>query len=107
VTRSKGDTVIIVNEIPTMVIIPNIFSPNGDGINDVFSIKATGISNFDCQVYDRWGIFLHEWTGLDGGWDGKGKNGNNETDGTYFYIINYKDKYRKTINKQGFFELVR
>ncbi len=100
-------TVIIVNEIPTTIIIPNIFSPNGDGINDVFSIKATGISNFDCQVYDRWGILLHEWTGLDGGWDGKGKNGNSSPDGTYFYIINYKDIYSKTINKHGFFELIR
>lgn len=99
--------VIVVNEIPTMIIIPNIFSPNGDGINDVFSIKATGISNFDCKIYDRWGILLHEWTGIDGGWDGKGKNGNNETDGTYFYIINYNDIYNKAINKNGFFELVR
>ena len=112
VTDSKGcwDTAtvkITVNEIPTMIIIPNIFSPNGDGINDVFSIKATGISDFDCKIYDRWGILLHEWTGIDGGWDGKGKNGNNETDGTYFYIINYNDINNKTINKTGFFELVR
>jgi gliding motility-associated-like protein len=98
---------IIVNEVPTVIIIPNIFSPNGDGINDIFFITATGISNFDCKVYDRWGLLLHEWTGIDGGWDGKSKNGNNCTDGTYFYIINYDNNQGKSVNKDGFFELIR
>ena len=97
---------VIVNATPT-IIIPNIFSPNGDGINDIFFITATGISNFDCQVYDRWGLLLHEWTGLNDGWDGKGKNGNPSPDGTYFYIINYNDNQNKPVNKHGFFELIR
>jgi len=72
-----------------------------------FSVKATGINSFDCKIYDRWGLFLHEWEGVNGGWDGKGVNGNNATDGTYFYIINYNDNQGKAVNKNGFFELVR
>lgn len=99
--------VVIVKEIPTNIIIPNIFSPNGDGINDIFFVITTGISNFDCKIYDRWGLLLHEWTGIDGGWDGKGKNGNNSPDGTYFYIINYNDNQSKPVKKNGFFEMIR
>jgi gliding motility-associated-like protein len=98
---------ITVNEVPTIVIIPNIFSPNGDGVNDIFSIRATGISNFDCKIYDRWGLLLYEWTGINGGWNGKGVNGNNSPEGTYFYLIIYTNNQGKIINKDGFFELVR
>ncbi|MHB8259608.1 MAG: DUF7948 domain-containing protein [Bacteroidia bacterium] len=98
---------IIITEAPTLVIIPNIFSPNGDGVNDIFSITATGITNFNCAVYDRWGLLLYEWTGLGGGWNGKAKNGTNCTDGTYFYILNYDDNTAKTTTKHGFFELIR
>jgi gliding motility-associated-like protein len=98
---------ITVNELPAIIIIPNIFTPNGDNINDMFTITATGITNFDCKVYDRWGIFLHEWTGVDGGWDGKGKSGANCPDGTYFYLINYTDNTGKIIDKDGYLQLIR
>ena len=98
---------IIVQEVPTLVIIPNIFTPNGDNVNDIFTINATGISNFDCKVYDRWGLLLHEWTGVDGGWDGKSKNGNNCTDGTYFYIVTYNNNTGIYNKKDGFFQLIR
>ncbi|MHB8403114.1 MAG: T9SS type B sorting domain-containing protein [Bacteroidia bacterium] len=98
---------IIVNEIPIVLVIPNIFTPNGDNINDMFFITATGISNLDCKVYDRWGLLLHEWTGVGGGWDGKAKNGNNCTDGVYFYLISYDDNAGKLSKKDGFFELIR
>ena len=98
---------ITVNDVPTIVIIPNIFTPNGDNINDEFAITATGVTNFDCKVYDRWGILLHEWTGVDGGWDGKGKSGANCPDGTYFYLISYTDNKGKSTDKDGFFQLIR
>jgi gliding motility-associated-like protein len=98
---------ITVNDVPSIIVIPNIFSPNGDNINDVFVVNATGISNFDCKVYDRWGLLLHEWDGIDGGWDGKAKNGVNCTDGTYFYLITYLDSQNKSYIKNGFFQLIR
>ncbi|HEX7415048.1 MAG TPA: gliding motility-associated C-terminal domain-containing protein, partial [Bacteroidia bacterium] len=98
---------IKVNEIPTVLVIPNVFTPNGDNINDIFFITATGISNLDCKVYDRWGLLLHEWTGIGGGWDGKGKNGNYCTDGVYFYLITYDDNQGKLCKKDDYFELIR
>ncbi|HTA63581.1 MAG TPA: gliding motility-associated C-terminal domain-containing protein, partial [Bacteroidia bacterium] len=98
---------IVVTDVPIIVIIPNIFTPNGDNINDVFSVDVTGTNNFDCKIYDRWGLLLHEWSGANGGWDGKAKNGVNCTDGTYFYLITYVDNKNKSVVKNGFFQLIR
>ena len=47
---------IKITDVPSVIVIPNVFSPNGDNINDLFSVNATGINNFDCRVYDRWGL---------------------------------------------------
>jgi gliding motility-associated-like protein len=56
---------------------PNVFTPNGDGINDIF------LPNFQIKVYDRWGLLLYD--GFDG-WDGRYK-GKLMPAGTYFYIL--------------------
>jgi len=69
--------------------IPNVFSPNGDGINDVFSISAheeIEIQNLDISIFDRWGnlIFLsHE---KDFAWDGRFKN-EDLMPGVYVYVM--------------------
>ena len=99
---------IIVTDVPTVLVIPNVFSPNGDNINEVFTISGTGISTFNCKIYDRWGVFMYEWNDIKGGWDGKNEsNGKNVTDGTYYYILNYSDSKSKPFNKQGYLQLVR
>ncbi len=99
---------IVVSDVPSVVIIPNVFSPNGDNINDVFSITAAGITSFNCKVYDRWGLALYEWSNLNGGWDGKNaSNGIAVSDGTYYFLITYVDSKNKTVNKPGFLQLVK
>ncbi|MGZ3863989.1 MAG: T9SS type B sorting domain-containing protein [Bacteroidia bacterium] len=106
--KDTAITTIIVTDAPVVIIIPNVFTPNGDGINDVFSITGVGISNFNCRIYDRWGIFLYEWSDLKGGWDGKNvSNGKEVTDGTYYYIIKYLDDKLKAYTKQGYLQLIR
>ncbi|MBI2280177.1 MAG: gliding motility-associated C-terminal domain-containing protein [Bacteroidetes bacterium] len=70
---------------PNAVYIPNVFTPNNDEINDVFSIVGENISKIECQIFNRWGEKLYTWNTLDGFWDGKFKN-NTVSDGTYFYI---------------------
>jgi gliding motility-associated-like protein len=90
------------------VIAPNIFSPNGDGINEMFSVKAEGMSNLTCQIYDRWGLKISEWTGLNGGWDGTdSKNGKAVSDGTYYYIIQATDVLGKNHEYHGYLQLLK
>ena len=68
--------------------VPNVFTPNGDGRNDVFTFNAINMGEINLTIFDRWGLKMFE--GTDTGnikWDGKNKGGHTVTDGTYFYII--------------------
>ncbi len=92
VTDANGCTsiasmVIIVND-KYEILIPNVFSPNGDGSNDVFTVVSLGVKDIDCKIFDRWGTLIYEWTGVDGSWNGKRNgDGGDASEGTYFYII--------------------
>lgn len=101
------DTLMIkvYNEEPG-ITIPNVFTPNGDSVNDVFRISGYNIVKFNCTIFDRWGLQLFFWDDISKGWDGK-TNGKDVPDGNYFYIINAKDIMQKDVKKQGAFLLVR
>lgn len=68
--------------------VPNAFTPNGDGVNDVFKVKDgyQSIISFKAMVFDRWGKKLYEWTDLAGGWDGR-SGGHDVPDGAYYLNI--------------------
>ena len=92
--------------------VPNAFTPNGDGINDIFKVKEgyRSINEFKACVFDRWGKKLYEWTDLEGGWDGK-CGGHEVPDGAYYLNIQArgadgrKYKIKKAINiLRGFSE---
>ena len=53
--------------------IPNTFTPNGDGLNDVFTVVGTGVSQLEFYVYDRWGNQIYHTTDVNNGWDGTDK----------------------------------
>lgn len=69
--------------------VPNIFSPNDDGINDLF-LAATDctVSDFQMKVFSRWGRLVFESKRLEDGWDGK-VNGAQLPSDTYVYFIQY------------------
>jgi len=72
--------------------IPSGFSPNGDGINDVFEI--TGIDLFpdvSVEVFNRWGIVVYNSTNYDNSWDGRDNTGQLLPEDTYFYIVKIND----------------
>ena len=102
---SQSILITVKNEDATL-IVPNIFTPNNDSINDLFYVKATNIVDFNCVIFDRWGLQFYSWSDLKGGWDGKNA-GKDATDGTYFYIINATDLNGKDVKRQGSFLLIR
>ena len=92
--------------------VPNAFTPNGDGINDVFKVKDgyKSIVSFKAQVFSRWGKKLYEWNDPAGGWDGR-SGGHDMPDGGYYLHIEARGadgrKYqiKKVINLlRGFLE---
>lgn len=77
----------LIFERPNTIFIPNVFTPNNDGKNDVFIIKGENILDIDCKIFNRWGNEIYGWDTIDGGWDGS-YDGSLVADGTYFYIFN-------------------
>lgn len=69
------------------ITLPNIFTPNGDGINDIFKPIARGISTIKVNVYSRFGNLVYGWDTVNGFWDGYTSSGILCEPGTYFYVI--------------------
>jgi gliding motility-associated-like protein len=79
--------VIIVDE-DFNVYIPNTFTPNDDGVNDVFNIKGLGLKpdGYFMEVFDRWGTLVYSTKDINKGWDGTVK-GTKAADGVYIYNV--------------------
>jgi gliding motility-associated-like protein len=89
------------------VFIPSAFTPNGDGLNDVFRPTVAGMKQFlYFRVYNRWGQLLFNTSALDKGWDGT-YNGTKQESGTYVYSIEAIDFNNKSYLKKGTFVLIR
>lgn len=70
----------------SQLLVPNVFTPNGDGINDEFRVLYRSLAQFDCWVYNRWGKLVYHWSDPAKGWDGN-IGGRPAPTGAYFYII--------------------
>jgi gliding motility-associated-like protein len=101
----KSDTVNIHKKANLTYIVPNVFTPNNDGLNDVFKIKSDELTSFEGKLYNRWGKFIYTWTEPLKGWDGKIK-GNDAPDGVYFYVLNFKNECGEK-EVHGFVTLLR
>jgi gliding motility-associated-like protein len=89
---------------------PNIFTPNGDGVNDAWAPRIntpTGFSAYHCTILNRWGIKLFDTKNALQEWDGRDLTGTACTDGVYYYVISATTPDGKTSNLTGFFELWR
>lgn len=72
---------------PLAFIPVNVFTPNGDGVNDFFTFNgyAKAVSEFSCVIVNRWGVKVHEMNNIADSWDGTDMNGDKCNDGVYFY----------------------
>jgi len=104
-TTSKDSVLITIDECPP--ILPNVFTPNGDGVNDVFIINNLTPGS-TINIYNRWGTLVWNPSPLERGrgeafWDGRTPAGLPCVEGVYYYIVNLPDgKMYK-----GFLELLR
>jgi gliding motility-associated-like protein len=87
-----------------VVHFPNVFTPNGDGINDSFYADSSNVELVEFAVYDRWGMLIYT-SATQMPWNGK-HNGNECSDGTYYYVFRYKWNGAPDA-VAGFFTLIR
>jgi gliding motility-associated-like protein len=98
------DTILIQTDT---LIIPNIFTPNNDGINDFFNpTKNIGMLINQVSIYSRWGNIVYECSLPKNLWDGKIKS-ENATDGNYFWVIEYQNSKGEQNKIKGFITLIR
>lgn len=85
---SVSDDITLIEDCPSNLWVPNVFSPNGDNQNDIFNAVFENLESFSMKIFNRWGALIFETNSFDLGWDGE-KNGKKVSEGTYFYIIEY------------------
>jgi gliding motility-associated-like protein len=93
-------------EQPAVVAFPDAFTPNGDGLNDVFRPVAPYTKEILMEVYNRWGEILYRTTELNTGWDGN-YAGRPAQSGPYIYYIRLVDDAGAITEKKGTVTLLR
>jgi gliding motility-associated-like protein len=101
------DTVLILVNDATTIAVPNIFSPNGDNINDEFYILTTGMKTLTCDIFNRWGQKVYTLGTPTQKWDGKLDNGNEASEGTYYYVLEAQGYDGKSYSYKGPITLVK
>lgn len=71
---------------------PNVFTPNGDGVNDTWKPIYDGNRQYTYTITDRWGISMHTGTQESRGWNGQKPDGSEALNGVYFYIVKFEDR---------------
>ena len=110
VTNSIGCTDSVYTNIvgPIIFYVPNAFSPNNDGINDVFRAYGSGISEFEITIFNRWGDIVFNSTNIEDFWDGSDTGGSyyvhNEV---YSYILKIKGNNTDGIEQNGSISVLR
>lgn len=81
----------------------NIFTPDGDGINDNFTFRylSQAVAEFECTIVNRWGVVIHEMNSINDEWNGTDMNGDLVTDGVYFYTYSGTATNGTTFAGQG------
>jgi gliding motility-associated-like protein len=86
--------------------LPAAFTPDGDGLNDVFAVSGTGIQFFRLLIFDRWGHLVFETEDPAKGWDGT-IDGSRPVPGVYPYVFRYLGPGGRTADRYGSVTLIR
>lgn len=93
----------------TTFFIPNSFTPNGDGLNDVFSVSGSRIESVHLRIYNRWGQQVFESKEVERGWDGS-LQGNPCPQDIYYYLVEYSGYWDNVLvvkSEKGIIHLLR
>ncbi|MCW3463349.1 DUF7948 domain-containing protein [Chitinophaga nivalis] len=109
-TNKEGCTETACKPVSAIVVplfdVPSAFSPNNDGINDVFYVKCFGVTRFNLKVFNRWGQLVFESSDSRIGWDGR-FNGAVQAMDAYAYVVNMEFTDGTKANRSGSVTLLR
>lgn len=90
-----------------LVSIPNIFTPNGDDVNDLWYVSFEGAIDMHLEIFNRNGIKVYENNGTGVQWDGRTISGESVPTGTYFYVLEITDVLNNVSKMKGYITLLR
>lgn len=96
--------------LPPTLFVPSAFTPNGDGINEIFKVESRFVKSMTLRVYDRWGSIIFESQELENGWNGTiggGIGSQKAPPGTYAYKLEAVNERGEMIVKTGSVTLIR
>ncbi len=94
------------NPLGDNIFVPNIFSPNGDGVNDILYVYSNAIASLVFRVYNQWGQEVFESRNQSTGWDGT-MGGQKQPIGVYIYVLSANMQDGTIVNKKGSVTLIR
>lgn len=107
-SNSATQTIIVTEILPLDFDMPNVFTPNGDGVNDIFTINPKNAVALEMTITNRWGNIVFQSDNIEQGWNGRVNNSGAEcTEGTYFYFFKIRGQDNQEFEHHGFVHLVR
>ncbi|MNL18407.1 hypothetical protein D3C87_1395500 [compost metagenome] len=94
------------NPLGNQIFVPNTFTPNNDGKNDILFVYGNTIAKMRLRVYNQWGQFLYESLSIQNGWDGTHK-GDMQPNGVYVYYLEAEFSDGTKATKKGTITLLR
>ena len=105
--QKSRDSIEIAVEGNSLIKVPNVFTPNGDGVHDAFVIETEDIKSLRCSIMDRTGKIVFQWDNIYGHWDGRDMSGREMQPGTYFYVVEAVDTDDTLYRRKGTVSLYR
>ena len=98
---------VYIKELDTLYL-PNAFTPDGDGLNDVFipTVSDKNISSYQFRVYNRWGVLVFESNSIKQGWDGN-YSGTSCESGIYTWYIQVEKNFGESWYNKGVVKIIR
>lgn len=90
----------------SFIAMPDLFTPNGDGINDQLQVITKNIVSLECSIKKKFENVVYSWTDVNGYWDGK-YNGKNQREKAYFYTIEATTTSGNTLSLSGNIGVIR
>jgi len=105
-SKSCNDTTYKIIDVQGFDVF-NVFTPNNDGVNDIFSFDDWDLTSLYVEIYNRWGEKIYHWDSPKGSWDGVAYNGDKAPDGVYYFYLKANGVDSYLYEQQGSITLLR
>ncbi|HEY8367354.1 MAG TPA: gliding motility-associated C-terminal domain-containing protein, partial [Bacteroidia bacterium] len=106
-TDTISKTIIVLDFPKPTFKIPNIITPNNDGINDGFHLNLQNATDVQVYIYNRWGQLVGELNDINEQWYGINKLGQEVVEGVYYFVYEIYGKDNSVVKGDGFFHVVK